>query len=502
MQNKNKLMFAAIAITLVLFSGLALVSQDNDADDEYTLQIVTNPDFPPYEYMVADSYEGIDMDLWKAISKALGCKYNFHVMDFDYIINDIQSGKHDVGASGFTVTDERKEMINFTTTYAKAHQVAVVLKAGPHADVKSYEELLGSEVGVESGTTGYYLSSNVFGEEYVTPYNTYTDVIEALKRDYVSVVVIDDLVAESFVEKYTELKILDIEIPGDETEEYAFAIKKSNTKLLQYTNKAMEYLEGMGVIDDIFAYYGSIGYDPQEEGYFSAHPEKLDDIDVVIQYRPDIKYTIEIASNPDFPPYDYTVSGQFEGIDMDIWRGIAHVLDCEANFNFMEFDSIINAIDSKKYDVGASGFTVTDERKETVNFSSTYAVAYQKVLLLKNSPLVDAKSWEDLKGYQVAVESGTTGYYISADVFGDSSVSPFNTYSEVIESVRTGHVGFAVLDDLVAVSYVEKNPDTFTILDVELPGAEAEYYAFVFNKASTKLWITPTERWRISKRPE
>ena len=487
MQNKNKLMFAAIAITLVLFSGLALVSQDNDADDEYTLQIVTNPDFPPYEYMVADSYEGIDMDLWKAISKALGCKYNFYVMDFDSIINDIQSGKHDVGASGFTVTDERKEMINFTTTYAKAHQVAVVLKAGPHADVKSYEELLGSEVGVESGTTGYYLSSDVFGEEHVIPYNTYTDVIEALKRGYVSVVVIDDLVAESFVEKYTELKILDIEIPGDETEEYAFAIKKSNMKLLQYTNRAMEYLEGMGVIDDIFAYYGSIGYDPQEEGYFSAHPEKLDDIDVVIQYRPDIKYTIEIASNPDFPPYDYTVSGQFEGIDMDIWRGIAHVLDCEANFNFMEFDSIINAIQGGKYDVGASGFTVTDERKLMVNFSDTYAVAHQNILMLKSSPLADADSWEDLLGVTVGVETGTTGYYLSADVFGDAYTAPYNTYTDVVQSVLTGQSAFAVIDDLVAVSYLEAHPSELVILDLELPGAEEEQYAFVFNKSNTEL---------------
>ncbi|MBR4244400.1 MAG: ABC transporter substrate-binding protein/permease [Candidatus Methanomethylophilaceae archaeon] len=488
MTVRNKLFIVTLAVALALFLGLAAVSQEDDAaDQKYTIQVVTNPDFAPYEYMVADKYEGIDMDIWKAISKALGCDVNFNVMDFDSIINAIEAGKYDVGASGFTVTDERKQQVNFSDTYSTAHQVAMVLKDGPLANAKDYTELLGHKVGVESGTTGYYLAVDVFDEKNVTPYNTYTDVIEGLKRDYVSVVVIDDLVAESFAEKDSNLKILDVEIPGDEIEEYAFVINKTNYQMLQYTNRAMDYLMGMGVIDDIFAYYGSIGYDPEEYGYFTAHPEKLDEIDVVIHYQPTTKYTIEVATNPDFPPYDYTVSGDYEGIDMDIWKAIAYVLDCNVNFNFMEFDSIINAIQSERYEVGASGFTVTDERKEMINFSNTYAVAHQNVLLRTDSPLADAKSWEDLKGVTISVESGTTGYYLAADVYGDSYVAPYNTYTDVVQSVLTKQSAFAVIDDLVAVSYVEAHPDELKILNVELPGAEAEEYAFVFNKKNTEL---------------
>ena len=192
----------ALVVALAVFLGLAAVSQEDDAaDQKYTIQVVTNPDFAPYEYMVSDHYEGIDMDIWKAISKALGCDVNFNVMDFDSIINAIEAGKYDVGASGFTVTDERKQQVNFSDTYSTAHQVAMVLKDGPLANAKDYTELLGHKVGDESGTTGYYLAIDVFDEKNVTPYNTYTDVIEGLKRDYVSVVVIDDLVAESFSEK-------------------------------------------------------------------------------------------------------------------------------------------------------------------------------------------------------------------------------------------------------------------------------------------------------------
>ena len=480
-------MIAAFAITLALFSGLAYVANDDDADQKYTIEVVTNPDFAPYEYLVSEEYEGIDMDIWKAIGQALGCNVNFNVMDFDAIINAIIAEKYDVGASGFTVTDERKEQINFSQTYATAHQVVLVTKNGPLASATSWEDLKDRSVAVESGTTGYYLAEDVFGISNVEAYNTYTDVIQGVISGYTSFAVLDDLVAESFVEKYSNLKILDIELPGDEVEEYAFVINKSNVQMLQYTNKAMDYLKGMGVIDDIFAYYGSIGYDPEKVGYFSAHPEKLEEIEVVSVYSPTGKYKIEVATNPDFPPYDYTVAGDYEGIDMDIWKAIAYTLDCDVNFNFMEFDSIINAIESKKFEVGASGFTVTEERKEAINFSQTYAVAHQNVMLLKSSPLATATSWEQLMNKTVAVESGTTGYYLAEDDFGISYVEAYNTYTDVVQSVLTGHAQFAVLDDLVAVSYVEAHPNELMILDIELPGAEAEEYAFVFNKSNTEL---------------
>ena len=457
--------------------------------DKYTIEIATNPDFPPYDYTVSGSYEGIDMDIWKAIGAVLDSNVNFNFMEFDSIINAIQSGRFEVGASGFTVTEERKQSINFSSTYAVAHQNVMLLKNSPLATATSWEQLKDKLISVESGTTGYYLAADVFGDGFVTPYNTYTDVVESVLTKHSDFAILDDLVAISYVEAHpNELMILDVEIPGAEAEEYAFVFNKANTGLLGYTNMAMAYLEDKGVIKDIYAYYGSISYDPEKPGYFSAHPEKLAELPILVHYVPgQMKETVQIATNPDFPPYDYTVASDFEGIDMDIWKAIGKTMDFNVNFNFMEFDSIINAIQSKQYDVGASGFTVTEERKQSINFSDTYAVAHQNVLLLKSSPLATATSWEELQNITIAVESGTTGYYLAADVFGDGFVTPYNTYTDVVESILTKHVGFAILDDLVAISYVEAHPNELMILDVEIPGAEAEEYAFVFNKADTKL---------------
>ncbi len=206
-------------------------------------------------------------------------------MEFDSIINAIQSKKFDVGASGFTVTDERKEMINFSSTYATAHQNILMLKTSELASADSWEDLKGVTISVESGTTGYYLAADVYGDSSILPFNTYTDVVESVLTGHAAFAVLDDLVAVSYVEAHpNELTILDLDLPGAEAEEYAFVFNKSNTELLGYTNKAMAYLDEKGVIDDIFAYYGSISYDPEKVGYFSAHPEALAAIQVIDHY--------------------------------------------------------------------------------------------------------------------------------------------------------------------------------------------------------------------------
>ncbi len=471
--------------TFMVFAGVAFSPQDDAADQKYTIQVGTSPEFAPYEYMVSDNYEGIDMDMWKAIAKALACDVNFNTMDFDSIINAVIGGKFDVGASGFTITEERKQSVNFTTPYSEAHQVVLMLKSSPLATVTSWEQLVGHTVAVESGTTGEFLAEGMFDD--VRPYNTYTDVISGITAKHEEFAVLDDLVAISFAESNSELIVLDIPLKGNETEEYAFLMKKGNVQLLQYTNRAMEYLEGMGVVDEIFAYYASIGYSPDKPGYFTTYPEKLEEIDVVVKYYPVEKHTIEIASSPDFPPYDYLVSDGFEGIDMDIWRAIGHALDCDVNFNVMEFDSIINAIQGSRYDVGASGFTITDERKESVNFTNQYAVAYQNVLILKDGPNSGVTSYEQLMGQKISVETATTGEFLAEEIYGAENVIPLNQYADVVQMVLDGKAGFAIIDDLVAVSFVESQPDKLEILEIEIPGAEREDYAFIMNKSNTEL---------------
>ena len=91
-----------------------------------TLVMATNAYFEPYEYYEGDKIVGIDADMAQAVCDILGYELVIEDMEFDAIINAIQSGKADIGVAGMTVTEDRLQSVDFTDTYATARQVIIV----------------------------------------------------------------------------------------------------------------------------------------------------------------------------------------------------------------------------------------------------------------------------------------------------------------------------------------------------------------------------------------
>ena len=88
-----------------------------------------------------------------------------------------------------------------------------------------------------------------------------------------------------------------------------------------------------------------------------------------------------MATNAEFPPYEYHDGGEIVGIDAEIAKAIAGELGMELEIEDIAFDSIIPEITSGKADMGLAGMTVTEDRKQSVVFSDTYAKASQKVIV-------------------------------------------------------------------------------------------------------------------------
>ena len=178
--------------------------------------------------------------------------------------------------------------------------------------------------------------------------------------------IIDSQPAQKFVENNDDLKILDD--PFVE-EEYAICVKKGNTDLLDKMNGALKELKDEGVIDDIMANY--IGDEIGEHPY--EFPEDVDRSNG----------TLVMATNAEFEPYEYHDGDDIVGIDADIAQAICDKLGYELQIEDMEFDSILAAVNSGKADFGAAGMTVTDDRKENVDFTDTYANASQVIIVKK-----------------------------------------------------------------------------------------------------------------------
>lgn len=334
-----------------------------------TLTIATNAEFPPYEYYEEGEITGIDIDIMQAVCDKLGMELNIEDMAFDSIISAVSTGKVDLGASGFTVTEERKKNINFSDTYATSKQVIIVAGETKQVVVESVDDLSGASIGVQLGTTGDIYVSDYEGDgsgTVVERYNKGADAVQALKQGKIDCVVIDEQPALKFVEQNSGLKILDEEFT---LEDYAFVIAKGNDALLTKVNEALAELEEEGVLDSIRKNYvgaedevGQYPYEPADEG----HPNG----------------SLVVATNAEFPPYEYYEAGEITGIDMDIMQAVGDKLGMEIQIEDMAFDSIISAVSTGKADIGAAGFTVTEERQKNANFTNTYATSKQVIIVV------------------------------------------------------------------------------------------------------------------------
>lgn len=214
------------------------------------LVMATNAEFPPYEYHEGDAVVGIDADIAKAIADELGMELEIEDIAFDSIIPEITSGKADMGLAGMTVTEDRKMNVDFSDTYAKASQKIIVTE---DSKIATPDDLKGVVVGVQLGTTGdIYVSDLEADGTTVERYNKGFEAVQALSQGKIDAVVIDGEPAKTFVSQTEGLKILEESFTD---EEYAIAVKKGNTELLEKINGALKTLKENGTLDEIVAKY-------------------------------------------------------------------------------------------------------------------------------------------------------------------------------------------------------------------------------------------------------
>ncbi|MEE1228285.1 MAG: basic amino acid ABC transporter substrate-binding protein [Lachnospiraceae bacterium] len=214
-----------------------------------TLTMATNAQFPPYEYYEGSKVVGIDVEIAQAVADKLGLKLKVEDMEFDSIITAVQTGKADMGLAGMTVTEDRKKMVNFSDTYATAVQSVIVPE---DSKIASIDDLKGKKIGVQLATTGDIYACDDFGKDHVEEYNKGNDAVMAVKQGKIDAVIIDDATAKEFVKSTSGLKILNTSYAD---EEYAAAINKDNTKLLEDVNGALAELKKDGTLDKIVAKY-------------------------------------------------------------------------------------------------------------------------------------------------------------------------------------------------------------------------------------------------------
>ena len=194
-----------------------------------------------------------------------------------------------------------------------------------------------------------------------------------------------------------------------------------------------------------------------------------------------------MATNAEFPPYEFIEGGKITGIDVEIADAIAKKLGLELKIENMEFDSIISSVKGGKADIGVAGMTVTPERLEEVSFTTSYATGVQVVIVTENSPITAVDDlFAEGANHTIGVQLATTGdLYSTWDIEdkGLGTVDRYNKGADAVMALKTGKVDCVIIDNEPAKALVAANSG-LKILETEYAN---EDYAICVKKGNAEL---------------
>ncbi|MBQ9573853.1 MAG: transporter substrate-binding domain-containing protein [Synergistaceae bacterium] len=239
------------------------------------------------------------------------------------------------------------------------------------AKLKSPSDLKTEKLAAQRGTVGQFLAEDLLGDKkalLLTTYEKYVDAIAALRQGKVRAVIMDEMPAKRFLNEVEGLAIMNEPLSE---ENYAIGFRKGNTELVSAVNKALAEMKADGTMDKIFAKY-------LDGDYSAVKPEDID-------FNKGAKGgKLFVGTEAGFAPYELKVGTGFIGIDVEMCAYIAKKLDRELVIENMNFDALPMAVSTNKVDMICAGITVTDERKENMDFSDNYVVGAKQVAVVKS----------------------------------------------------------------------------------------------------------------------
>ena len=243
-------------------------------------------------------------------------------------------------------------------------------------------------------------------------------------------------------------KVIDIELTQ---EEYAFGVDKTQPELLTQVNDFIAEIMDNGKFDEICDHYFGDG---EPVAVTSAEPDESKD-------------QLLVATNAEFAPFEYKEGDKYYGIDMEIAALLAEKLGKELVIVNMDFDAVCLSVGQQKADIAMAGLTVKEDRKEYVEFSSTYYNASQKLVVpsdntefddCKDAAAVEAILKAKDESCKIGVQSGTTGqFYTEGDAdWGfdgfDVTAKGYKNGSLAIQDMLNGNINYVIIDSAPAAA--------------------------------------------------
>lgn len=199
--------------------------------------------------------------------------------------------------------------------------------------------------------------------------------------------------------------------------------------------------------------------------------------------------TVVVVTENAYPPLQFVdpKSGQAIGWEYDAMAELEKRLNFKVEYQNTSWDAMIQSVSDKQYDMGMTGITIRDDRKEKVDFSDPYMHSEMRMLVRADETrFADEKEFAANQDLLIAAQPGTTPFYVSVyDILDGNEQNPriklFETFGATVQALRSGDVDLVLTDGVAAQGYVDASDGGLKVIGGPLG---SEDFGFIFPKGS------------------
>ncbi len=319
-----------------------------------TLRVIVNNELKPFGYIKNGKLVGYDVEILTLFAEEYGYRLDITSVPFQSLLAGVSGGAYQLGISGLTITEERKETFDFSDTYHNEDIIYVV--AGDGDSLNAFNR---AELGAVTGSLYGGYCRELFPNARISEFNNFSDVLMALRQGKVAGTMLDRPNFNAV--KRTDSKLSAVNVPQYSVEiGFGFQKTEEGYALQAQMNSFLDKLRADGRLDSML-----------DKWYGETEPS----VSVPLEELKENPKTLRVSIDTTRKPFVYMYEGKPVGFEIEAMYLFCKEYGYNVEIEDVSFASGLAGLAGEKYDLVCGGLYMTPERKESVNFSEPYMVA-------------------------------------------------------------------------------------------------------------------------------
>jgi polar amino acid transport system substrate-binding protein len=401
--------------------------------------------YTPFQFENPQTGEimGYEYDLIEEICWRINCTPVYELVSWDVMIASVGEGQFDLGMTGISIIEERKEIVGFSDPYINLQQFLLV-RAGEDrfANIDEFAANPDLLLGVQAGTSGFFVTLDFVPDEARrVVYTEFGALVQALIVGDVDAIPVDAAAARGFISATGGAVMTVGEAISDDQMGFIFP---RGSDLVAPINAAIASLHQDGFLDFLM-----------NRWFFNYNPETGE----LYADLPDLGgQEIVVAVENLYMPFQFeeATTGEVMGYEYDLIEEICWRINCTLDYQIVSWDVMIASVGEGQFDLGMTGISIIEERKEIVDFSDPY-INLQQFLLVRagEDRFANIDEFAANPDLLLGVQAGTSGFFVTLDFVPDEARRVVYTeFGALVQALIVGDVDAIPVDAAAARGFI------------------------------------------------